>query len=114
MGSAPIYIQGEAVYLSATVTWDSSGLSSGSSVTVYVDVSSSGGWRLKKGSTTYFDKYGSYSGSFTGNVGSTYQFQLWDAINQDWFYGNFTVTQDSSGGGGDSGGGESPNSCFLL
>jgi hypothetical protein len=73
MGSAPIYITAASgAYISATVSWDSSGLSSGSSVTVYVDVSSSGGWRLKKGSTTYFDKYGSYSGSFTGNVGYTY------------------------------------------
>lgn len=107
MGSAPIYIQGEGVYLSATVTWDSNGLSSGSSITVYVDVSCSGGWRLKKGSTTYFDKYGDYSGSFTGNVGSTYQFQLWDAVNETWHFGNFTVTQDSSGGG------DSANSYYV-
>lgn len=115
MGSAPIYITAASgAYISATVSWDSSGLSSGSSVTIYVDVSSSGGWRLKKGSTTYFDKYGSYSGSFTGNVGYTYQFQLWDTVEQTWQLQNFTVTQDSSGGGGgDPGGGDSANSYYV-
>lgn len=103
MGSTPIYITAASgAYLSATVTWDSSGLSSGSSVTVYIDVSSSGGWRLKKGSTVYFESQGSLSSSFSGNVGSTYQFQLWDTIEQTYQLQNFTVTQDS-GGGGDSG-----------
>lgn len=113
MGSAPIYITAASgAYLSATVSWDSSGLSSGSSVTVYIDVSSSGGWRLKKGSTVYFERQGNLSSSFTGNVGSTYQFQLWDTIEQTYQLQNFTVTQDSSGGG-DSGGGDSPSSYYL-
>ena len=93
--------------LSADVSWDSSGLSSGSSITVYIDVSSTGGWRLKKGSTTYFDTYGNLTSNFTGSVGVTYQFQLWDTVEQTWQLKNFTVTQDSSGGGGDSGGGDS-------
>ena len=102
MGSAPIYITAASgAYLSATVSWDSSGLSSGSSITIYVDVSSNGGWRIKKGSTTYFDRVGNLSSSFTGNVGSTYQFQLWDPVEDNWQLQNFTVTQDS-GGGGDS------------
>lgn len=107
MGNASIYITAASgAYLSATTSWDSSGLSSGSSVTVYVDVSSTGGWRLKKGSTVYFDTYGNLSDSFEANVGTTYQFQLWDTVESTWQLKNFTVTQDSSGGGGDSGGDE--------
>lgn len=114
MGSAPIYITAASgAYLSASVTWNSSGIASGGSVTVYIDVSSNGGWRLKKGSTTYFDRQGSLSSSFTGNVGYTYQFQLWDTVEQTWQLQNFTVTQDSSGGGGDSGGGDSSNSYYV-
>lgn len=123
MGSAPIYLTAASgAYLSASVTWNSSGIASGGSITVYIDVSSNGGWRLKKGSTTYFDRQGSLSSSFTGNVGSTYQFQLWDTVEQNWQLQNFTVTQDSSGGGdsgggdsggGDSGGGESTNYYYL-
>ena len=114
MGSASIYIKAESeAYLSATASWDSSGLSSGSSVTVYIDVSSTGGWRLKKGSTVYFDTYGNLSDSFEGNVGTTYQFQLWDTVESTWQLKNFTVTKDSSGGGSGSGGGESAKTYYV-
>lgn len=114
MGSASIYITAASgAYLSATASWDSSGLSSGSSVTVSIDVSSTGGWRLKKGSTVYFDTYGNLLDSFEGNVGTTYQFQLWDTVESAWQLKNFTVTQDSSGGGGGSEGGDSSSSYYL-
>lgn len=114
MGSSSIYIKAASgAYLSATASWDSSGLSSGSSVTVYIDVSSTGGWRLKKGSTVYFDTYGNLSDSFEGNVGTTYQFQLWDTVESTWQLKNFTVTKDSSGGGSSSGGGESAKTYYV-
>ena len=107
MGGTSLSITASSgAYLKADVSWDSSGLSSGSSITVNIDVSSNGGWRLKKGSTIYFEQQGSLRSSFTGNVGTTYQFQLWDAVEEGYQYKNFTVTQDSSGGG-DSGGGGS-------
>lgn len=115
MGSASVYITAASgAYLSADVSWDSSGLSSGSSITVDIDVSSTGGWRLKKGSTIYFEQQGSLRSSFTANVGTTYQFQLWDAVEGTYQYENFTVTQDSSGGGGGSGGGGSTISCQVF
>lgn len=86
-------------YLNATVKWDSTAASN-SQVTVYTNVSSTGGWRLKKGSTVYFDKVGNFTGSFQGTIGSTYQFQLWDKVEQKYQVDNFTLTNDSGGSGG--------------
>ena len=98
MGKSSIYITAASgAYLSASVSWTAT--SSSGSTTVYIDVSSNGGWRLKKDSTVYFEKQGSYSGSFTASIGSIYQFQLWDTVEQTWQLQNFTVTQDSGGGG---------------
>lgn len=100
MGNQSCYITtagGE--YLNATVNWDST-TASNSNVTVYINVSSTGGWRLKKGATVYFDKVGNFTGSFQGTIGLTYQFQLWDQVEQKYQLSNFTLTNDSGGSGG--------------
>ena len=114
MGSASCHVQTSQAYLTASVNWNSN-------YYVTVNVTSTGSWRLKKEGTpgdtnNIFSQYGNLTdGGFQGSLDTTYIFQMYDAVEQEWFQDGFTVTQGSSGGGGgDSGGGDSTHTRFIY